>query len=324
MTHPADLRPIAHAALSLSEPPYLKHYKRGRYRLWNGVALHTSELPGPGFNFAAVLHPDAPTLDELLPVAREFFADAGHGWGVLVEGDAGHPMEAELRSGGWRVDEDEPAYVLPRIDPPPAGPFTSPPAGEVVAEQREAAGGGWASGWSDQHPPPGSLRSPTSPAGGEVETGPAPPSPLPPGGGGRGGGSLSICLARTEADRLACNAVTGAAFGAPPDFADLFSPPGLFADPGIGHLLGSVDGTDVAAVMFARVGPTAVVAGTATLEPHRGKGYGAALVRAALAEAAARGCTSAALRSGPLSRPLYERLGFRYVCRHRTYAAPTA
>src|SRR5439155_3232972 len=53
-----------------------------------------------------------PSLDELLPVAREFFADCKSNWGVLVEGDAGHPMEAQLRARGWAVDEDEPAYVL--------------------------------------------------------------------------------------------------------------------------------------------------------------------------------------------------------------------
>jgi hypothetical protein len=65
-----------------------------------------------------------------------------------------------------------------------------------------------------------------------------------------------------------------------------------------------------------------VLWGVATLEPDRGRGNGAAVSRAALAEAASSGCTSAALRSGPLSRPLYERLGFCYVCNHRTYAAP--
>ncbi|MBX9583081.1 MAG: GNAT family N-acetyltransferase [Gemmataceae bacterium] len=277
MTQPVtDLRPIAHAALSLTEPPYLKHYRHSKFKVWNGVALHASELPGPGFNFAAVLVPDAPSLDELLPVAREFFADAEQGWGVLVEGDAGHPMEAQLRSRGWRVDEDEPAYVLEDLRR----------AGSVSDRSAD-------------------LRSLTRPAR------PGPGSP-----------SLALRLARAETDRQSVIAVTGAAFGAPPDFADLFSPPGLFADPGIGHLLGSVDGEDVAAVMFAVVGPTAVIAGTATREAHRGNGYGAALVAAASAEAAARGCTSAALRSGPKSRPLYERLGFRYVCQHRTYAAP--
>jgi hypothetical protein len=48
----------------------------------------------------------------------------------------------------------------------------------------------------------------------------------------------------------------------------------------------------------------------------------AAVTRAVLADGAAKGCTNAALRSGPKSIPLYERLGFRYVCQHRTYAAP--
>ena len=111
---PADLRPIAHAALSLSEPPYLKHYRRGRFRTWNGVAMTGSELPGPGFNFAACLT-ETPPLDDILPVAREFFADADQGWGVLVEGDAGHPVEAELKARGWQVAEDEPAFVMPEI-----------------------------------------------------------------------------------------------------------------------------------------------------------------------------------------------------------------
>ena len=42
-----------------------------------------SDLPGPGFNFAAVLQPDVPSLDELLPVARDFFtgsSKAGACW----------------------------------------------------------------------------------------------------------------------------------------------------------------------------------------------------------------------------------------------------
>ena len=109
---PTERLAIAHAALCLLEPPYLKHYRNGRFKSWNGVALVGSDLPGPGFNFAAVLHPNAPSLDELLPVAREFFAVSEKGWGVLVEGDAGHPMEAGLQARGWAVDEDEPAYVL--------------------------------------------------------------------------------------------------------------------------------------------------------------------------------------------------------------------
>ena len=100
-----DNRNLAHLALSLTEAPYLKHYREGRFSEWRGVAFTGSELPGPGFNFAAVLRENTPSLDEIILFAREFFAKSQKGWGVLVEGDAGHPMEAELRARGWAVDE---------------------------------------------------------------------------------------------------------------------------------------------------------------------------------------------------------------------------
>jgi GNAT superfamily N-acetyltransferase len=252
---------IAHAALSLTESPYLRHYNRGRFQLWNGVGLTGSALPGPGFNFAAVLHLDAPTLDDLLPVAREFFADCEQGWGVLVEGDAGHPMEAKLKARGWPINEDEPAYVMERIDVP------------------------------DRAAPP----------------------------------DLAIRLARTPADENVFHAVTCAAFDMAPELARAYQPTTSYlTNPLIGLAIGSCDGRDVAVAGFSVSGPTAVVWGVATLPAFRGRGFGAAVSNAALAEAAARGCTSACLRSGPLSRPLYERLGFRYVCQHRTYGPPPA
>jgi GNAT superfamily N-acetyltransferase len=256
---PDDLRPIAHAALSLSEPPFLKHYRRGRFRVWNGVAMTGSELPGPGFNFAACLT-ETPSLDDTLPVAREFFSDAEQGWGVLVEGDAGHPMEADLKARGWKVAENEPAFVMP----------------EIVSE------------------------SPSAPA------------------------AVAIRPILTEKDWRTFQQVTSAAFGSPPELADLFMPSLAYCrDPDMLWVVADWDGEPVAAGGYYRVGPTAVIGGLATLETHRGRGIGAAITRSLLADAAAKGCTSAALRSGPQSVPLYERLGFRYVCQHRTYAAPT-
>jgi GNAT superfamily N-acetyltransferase len=219
-----------------------------------------SELPGPGFNFAACLT-ETPPLDAILPVAREFYADADQGWGVLVEGDAGHPIEAELMARGWQVAEDEPAFVMPRIT---------------------------------------------------VE-----PIPTP--------GELVIRPIVTEADQATFQRVAFAAYGPPPpELADLFTPaPAYYSDPDMLWVLGEWAGEPVAAGGYYRVGPTAVVGGLATLESHRGKRIGAAVARALLVDAAAKDCTSACLRSGPKSVPLYERLGFRYVCQHRTYAAPT-
>jgi GNAT superfamily N-acetyltransferase len=254
-----DLRRIAHEALSLSEAPFLKHYRRGRFRTWNGVAMTGSELPGPGFNFAACLT-ETPPLDAILPVAREFYADADQGWGVLVEGDAGHPIEAELKARGWQVAEDEPAFVMPEI----------------------GAGHG--------HPVPADL---------------------------------VVRPTLTEADWRTFQRVASAAFGSPPELADLFMPSlAFFRDPDMHWVVGEWEGEPVTVGGYHRSGRTAVVSGLGTLEPHRGRGIGAAVTRVLLADATAKGCTSACLRSGPKSVPLYERLGFRYVCQHRTYAVP--
>lgn len=256
---PAHLRRLAAESLVSTEPPYLKHYPRGRFATHRGVGFTTSALPGPGFNFVTVIE-ESPPLDELLPFAREFFAHCEQGWGVLVEGDAGHPMEAELLARGWAVAEDEPAFVIEtltaaiRMDVPPA---------------------------------------------------------------------LSIRVVPDVPGVEAFHDLVGAAFGAPPEMSKSMQPLPTFAsDPDISLFVGSVGGVDVSAAGYSRSGPTAVLWGVATLEEHRGKGYGEAVSRAALAHAAGRGCTSASLRSGPKSIPLYERIGFRYVAQHRTYAYP--
>jgi GNAT superfamily N-acetyltransferase len=257
---PPDRRRIAHDSLSLTESAYLKHYRRGRFRTWHGVAMTGSELPGPGFNFAACLG-DTPPLDAILPAAKDFFADADKGWGILVEGDAGHPVEAEVRARGWAVAEDEPAFVMD----------------DISAGVNHAAG-------------------------------------LP---------ELHLRPARTEADRQTFQDVATAAFAAPPELGELIMPSAAFlTDPDMHWLIGEWAGEPVAVGGYARSGSTAVVCCVATLESHRGRGVGAAVVRAALADAAAKGCVHASLRSGPKSVPLYERLRFRYVCRHRTYQCP--
>ncbi|HZF67052.1 MAG TPA: GNAT family N-acetyltransferase [Gemmatirosa sp.] len=62
-----------------------------------------------------------------------------------------------------------------------------------------------------------------------------------------------------------------------------------------------------------RVGDPAVVGyvwGVYVEPASRGRGLGAALVRACLGHLSARGCGRALLHAGEQSRPLYERLGF--------------
>lgn len=90
-----------------------------RHEWREGIALTRQELEGPGFNFAAVVGP-APPPERVLAIAAEFFAGWPGGYGILVDADTGHPMEAALRSRGWAVAEDEPALILPQIpDPKP-------------------------------------------------------------------------------------------------------------------------------------------------------------------------------------------------------------
>ena len=132
---------------------------------------------------------------------------------------------------------------------------------------------------------------------------------------------LEVRAVRTQADTDAYRDVTAAAFNAPPEMAEAMLPSLAFAlDPDIALFVGSVGGVDVSAAGYSRSGDTAVLWGVATLEAHRGRGYGSAVSRSALENAASRGCTGAALRSGPKSIPVYERLGFQFICYHRTYS----
>jgi ribosomal protein S18 acetylase RimI-like enzyme len=109
-----QLRGLAHKGMAIGPSPFLRHQKRGEHQFREGVAFTRQDLPGPGFNFAAVLG-EAPPLDRIVKLCREFFAGGAGGYGVLVEADAGHPVEGEMQSRGWPIAEDEPALVLPSL-----------------------------------------------------------------------------------------------------------------------------------------------------------------------------------------------------------------
>jgi GNAT superfamily N-acetyltransferase len=112
---PSDLLAIAHRGMALSLPPTLRHQKNARQMVRDGVVYRRQDYPDPGFNFASVLGP-SPPMAEIVAVADEFFAGFPVGaYGILVHADAGHSVEAELRDARWRIAEDEPALVLPRI-----------------------------------------------------------------------------------------------------------------------------------------------------------------------------------------------------------------
>lgn len=253
------LRQMAHDSLVLAEPAYVRHYPGARFARREGLTLVASPLEGPGFNYATALGTPL-KLASLLPIAGDFFGDKPGGWGILVEGGAGSPMEAELQAAGYVVAEDEPAFVLPTISRRP------------------------------RHAPPG----------------------------------LEWRVARDRATLADYRTVAMAAFGAPIEMAQQFTPDGMCDDDALAFVVGYLEGLPVTGAMMALAAGAATIAGVATLEPHRGRGLGAAATLAAVDEGAARGARYASLRSGPRSVPLYQRLGFQYACRHTTYAAPSS
>lgn len=65
-----------------------------------------------------------------------------------------------------------------------------------------------------------------------------------------------------------------------------------------------------------------MIAGAATLPPHRRRGLGRGITWAAVAEGAARGCTAVVLRALGVRYAMYRGMGFVHVCNQRMYAVP--
>lgn len=256
---PDELRYSAHQAMSLLPSPWLR-YHNGRHAVRDGVGLNAQDPPGPSFNYAAVLGVDR-SLDHVVRLADEFFAGREGSYGILVEGDAGCSLEAELRSRGWAVFEDEPALVRPTLS-------------DIAPD-------------SGTHP------------------------------------ELMIRMVSGESELSDFGNVLGIAFQSPPELMSTLKPTTRYAsDPDVAVFVGYRNGRAVAAGQVFRMDRYAVVAGIGTVPELRGRGYGAALTHAALLEGRRRGCVTGALRSGPLSMPLYQRLGFQIACKHRTYVPP--
>jgi ribosomal protein S18 acetylase RimI-like enzyme len=259
MTTPL-LRRLAHKAMSQTRSPWTRCHPDSRHLFRNGVAFNAQNPPGPSFNYVAVLGVTLP-LDEVVKQADAFFAGKEGGYGVLVEGDIGHPLEIELRERGWKVFEDEPALVIP----------------ELRLDALEKA----------NHTPQ----------------------------------ELDIRRVEDQSSLDEFDETLSTVFAVPADMRDSI---GLFKlaqalDPDIALFAGYVDNRAVATSELLCTADIAVLTGITTLEAFRKRGYGEALTRAALIEGARRGCTAAALRSGPLSVPLYKRIGFQHACWHRTY-----
>ena len=134
---------------------------------------------------------------------------------------------------------------------------------------------------------------------------------------------LAIELVRTPEDLDVFFALVLEIFKLTPELlAGLATGPTALEDHRLFFLLGRSGGVPVSIVLGAVVAETVAIHGVGTRSPFRGQGFGAAMTVAAVREGMRRGANLALLRTGPMSRPLYERLGFQVVCLHRTWARP--
>jgi ribosomal protein S18 acetylase RimI-like enzyme len=85
------------------------------------------------------------------------------------------------------------------------------------------------------------------------------------------------------------------------------------------HFMCRVEGDAVGASTLSLGAGVAGLANIAVVPERRGEGIGSAVASAALVEGRRLGLEVGALSAGEQGRPLYERLGFREVSRHRTY-----
>jgi GNAT superfamily N-acetyltransferase len=102
-------------------------------------------------------------------------------------------------------------------------------------------------------------------------------------------------------------------FGFPVAAAHIFLNERLNSRPEVRLYAGLVDGAMVTTSMLAATGAVAGIYWVATLEGHRGRGYGEALTWAAVAGGRERGCRTASLQASKLGRPVYARMGFAHV-----------
>lgn len=110
-----------------------------------------------------------------------------------------------------------------------------------------------------------------------------------------------------------------AAFGLPEDILRAVVVPALIDRPDTAIYVGYTDGAPVSTGLGARTDRTIGVYNIATIEPARGRGYGAAMTRRVVADGVAAGCDVAILQASEMGLPVYEHLGFRTVVEYIGY-----
>lgn len=164
---------------------------------------------------------------------------------------------------------------------------------------------GGAAGLRDAGGPPAMLMAPI-----------AAPPPRPDG--------LDISMALGAAEVEEHRHVVAGGFGMPIEAARRLVATSIVDDRDFAIVVGRVDGVPVTTALLSRHGDTAGVYNVATLEGHRGKGYGAAATWAVVTEGARRGCTHSVLQSSDAGHPVYRAMGFVDIGRYVQLEGPPA
>ncbi len=110
----------------------------------------------------------------------------------------------------------------------------------------------------------------------------------------------------------------------PIEGARAFLPPEALDTLDFVSFVGYADGAPVATSALYVSNRVAGVYNVATLDTHRGRGFGEAMTCHAVREGVARGAVMAALQASEMGKPIYERIGFRTVSPYRTFHRPGA
>jgi GNAT superfamily N-acetyltransferase len=117
--------------------------------------------------------------------------------------------------------------------------------------------------------------------------------------------------------------VYNAGFGMPaiaePAWFDLLRSVGLGPDAPVRHFLGRLEGVPVATSSLFLTGGVAGIGAVTTLPEARRQGVAAAMVLTALREGRAAGYRFGVLGASEMGMDIYLRIGFREVCRMRSY-----
>ena len=135
---------------------------------------------------------------------------------------------------------------------------------------------------------------------------------------------LRILEARTHEEVVAFRETAFRGFGYPVAAARIFLGDRVLDAPQVRLYSGLVEGAVVATSMLIATGVVAGIYWVATLEEHRGRGYGEALTAAAVAGGREFGCRIASLQASKLGRPVYERMGFEHVLDYVSLLPPEA